>query len=331
MCPLPPSSFLPKKSHTELPNKIPVLVIFAPTASGKTELLLNLFAGKEEAQVISADSMQVYRGMDIGTAKPSLAERKILSHHLIDIKEPDEQFSVAEFVEKADALCQEFYASGKLPIVCGGTGFYIRAFLMGLPSTPPGDEERRERLKKELLEIGQEAMWQKLLLADPESAKKIQANDHYRLLRALEIVQSTGKPRSFFAQSASLRKKYDFSTIILERSREELYGRIEERVDKMFEAGLEKEALSLTQRFGPDAPGMQAIGYREFFEKRQDGSPLLPEEIREKIKRNSKKYAKKQYVFTRGIPDAKSVSINNLEEAALAVKESPAYKAFFKA
>ena len=329
MCPLPPSSFLPKKSHTKLPNKIPVLVIFAPTASGKTELLLNLFADKKGANVISADSMQVYRGMDIGTAKPSLQERLLLPHHLIDIKEPDEQFSVAEFVERADALCQEFYESGRFPIVCGGTGFYIRAFLLGLPSTPPSDERIRQKLKDELSQKGKKAMWRLLLEKDPESAKKIDEADSYRVLRALEIFEIAGKPRGDFAQGAALREKYDFSAIILERSREDLYKRIEARVDKMFEAGLEREAFSLTQKFGPDAPGMQAIGYREFYEKRQDGSPLSPEEIREKIKRDSKKYAKKQYVFTRGIPGAKSVSINNLEEAAMAVKESPACQAFF--
>ncbi|MCR5045013.1 MAG: tRNA (adenosine(37)-N6)-dimethylallyltransferase MiaA [Treponema sp.] len=283
--------------------------------------MLRLFSGKKEARIISADSMQVYRGMDIGTAKPTLEERKALPHYLIDIKNPDEQYSVAEFVEKADSLCEEFYKKGVLPIVCGGTGFYIRAFLLGLPTTPASDPEKRQKLQEELLKEGQEAMWQKLFLADPESAKKIQVHDSYRVLRALEIVQTTGKPRSAFAQSPSLREKYDFSTIILERDKDVLYRRIEERVDKMFELGLEKEAKALTQKYGPENPGMQAIGYREFFEKDSEGKELSVQEIAAKIKKDSKRYAKKQIVFTRGIPGAKTIMIDGASEEK-AVKEA---------
>ena len=293
-----------------LAAKIPALVIFAPTATGKTDLLLELFGGgASKARVISADSMQVYRGMDIGTAKPTPAEQKILPHYLIDIKNPDEQFSVAEFVDRADALCQEFWAEGALPIICGGTGFYIRSFLLGLPSTPEGDEALRERLRGELKERGEASMWQELKECDPDSADKIAPSDHYRLLRALEIFRLTGKPRACFAQEPKLRDKYDFTTIILERPRDELYARIEARVDKMFEQGLESEARGLMQKYGSDAPGMQAIGYREFFERSPDGGPLSTEEIKAKIKRDSKKYAKKQYVFTAGIPGAQTVPI----------------------
>ncbi len=298
-----------------MPNKIPVLVLFAPTASGKSELLLNLFSGKDEARVISADSMQVYRGMDIGTAKPTPAEQKLLPHYLIDIKNPDEQYSVAEFVDRADSLCQSIWAEGKLPIVCGGTGFYIRAFLLGLPSTPASDPAARKALQEELLERGPAEMWKKLLSLDPDSAKKIDPKDSYRVLRALEIVLSTGKPRSAFAQSLKLRDQYDFATIILERDREDLYGRIEARVEKMFEAGLEKEARALTQKYAAAAPGMQAIGYREFFETDSEGKPLSVEAIKERIKRDSKKYAKKQYVFTRGIPGATTIRVTDNADA----------------
>ena len=304
-----------------MPNKIPVLVLFAPTATGKTDLLFKLFAGKEEARVISADSMQVYRGMDIGTAKPTPAEQKILPHHLIDIKNPDEQFSVAEFVERADALCKRFFAEGALPVVCGGTGFYIRAFLLGLPSTPTGDEALREKLRAELSRLGSQAMWQKLLESDPESAKKIDPNDSYRILRALEIFILTGKPRAAFAQSLELRGQYEFTTVILERDRGELYRRIEARVDKMFEAGLEAEARGLMARFKKEDPGMQAIGYREFFERRADGNPLSAEEIREKIKRDSKKYAKKQYVFMRGIPGAQTIRVTESDDGSAALAQ----------
>ncbi len=303
-----------------MPNKIPVLVLFAPTASGKTDLLLSLFANKDEARVISADSMQVYRGMDIGTAKPTPAEQKILPHHLIDIKNPDEQYSVAEFVDRADSLCKSLYAEGKLPIICGGTGFYIRAFLLGLPSTPASDPAARKALQEELLERGPAEMWKKLLSLDPDSAKKIDPKDSYRVLRALEIVLSTGKPRAAFAQSLKLREQYDFTTIILERDRDDLYKRIEARVDKMFQAGLEAEARDLMARYKKEDPGMQAIGYREFFETDAGGPPLSVEEIKERIKRDSKKYAKKQYVFTRGIPGAETIRVaqNNDTQAELA-------------
>lgn len=296
-------------------EKIPVLVIYAPTASGKTELLFRLFASNKAARVISADSMQVYRGMDIGTAKPTPAEQEILPHYLIDIKNPDEQFSVAEFVERADALCERFHAEGALPIICGGTGFYIRAFLLGLPSTPTGDEALRQRLREELSQQGGQAMWERLLACDPDSAKKIDPNDSYRTLRALEIFELTGKPRAAFLQEPKLREKYDFSTIILEREREDLYRRIEARVDKMFEAGLEAEARGLMARFKKEDPGMQAIGYREFFERDADGNPLSTEEIIERIKRDSKKYAKKQQVFTRGIPGAATIRVSQSDDA----------------
>ncbi len=300
-----------------MPNKIPVLVLFAPTATGKTELLFKLFGGNERARVISADSMQVYRGMDIGTAKPTLAEQKILPHHLIDIKNPDEQYSVAEFVERADALCKELHEQGMLPIVCGGTGFYIRAFLLGLPSTPEGNNEMRAALRAELEARGNAEMWKELLKADPDSAAKIDPADSYRILRALEIFRLTGKPRSAFAQKPALREQYDFTTIILERDRDDLYKRIEERVDKMFDAGLEAEARGLMQKYGADQPGMQAIGYREFFEKSAAGEPLSTEEIKERIKRDSKKYAKKQYVFTRGILGATTLKMDGETSAKI--------------
>ena len=316
--------------RNKIPQKTPVLVIFAPTATGKTELLLKLFGGNKAARVISADSMQVYRGMDIGTAKPSPQEREKLAHHLIDIKNPDEQFSVAEFVERADSLCESFFSEGILPIVCGGTGFFIRSFLLGLPQTPEGDEALREALRAELSKRGEDEMWRELLSCDPDSAKKIPPSDHYRLLRALEIYRLTGKPRAVFLQAPKLRDRYDFTTIILERDRDELYKRIDSRVDKMFEAGLEAEARGLTQKYGPDAPGMQAIGYREFFERHEDGSPLSVEEIAARIKRDSKKYAKKQYVFMRGIPGAKTFRLSENDDGSSALSQITAHVFTFK-
>lgn len=305
-------------------SKIPVLVIFAPTATGKTELLFRLFGkrqnrekGKSEfspplipnAKIISADSMQVYRGMDICTAKPTAEERRRLEHFLLDIKNPDEQFSVAEFVERADALCEQLFSQGILPVVCGGTGFYIRSFLLGLPKTPEGNEKIREHLHSQAKELGSEKMWQRLFSVDRQSAQKINPKDTYRIVRALEIYELTGKPRTEFLGEQIPREKYDFTTLILERERSDLYNRIDLRVEKMFACGLESEVKALAQKYPPTSPGMKAIGCHEFFD-------CPPEEIKSSIKRNSKKYAKKQCFFMRGIPGAEIFRIPQDENSA---------------
>lgn len=290
-------------------------MIFAPTASGKTALALKLFGEgspyffKGMAELISADSMAVYRGMDIGTAKPSPLEKSSFTHHLIDIKEPSQQFSVAEFVEKADECARDIYSRGKLPVVLGGTGFYIRSFLLGLPVTPESDPELRKKLIEEARMRGTQAMYQELKEVDRESAEKINENDEYRILRALEVYRLTGRPRSSYALNDTLRKQYDFFTVILERDREELYERINLRVEKMFQEGLENEVKALMSNgLTSESPGMQAIGYREFF------SGKTTDEIKEMIKKDSRKYAKKQYVFMKGIPGAKIIQLKTGEE-----------------
>lgn len=302
--------------------KIPVIVIFAPTASGKTALAVNLF-GKDshlffkdyKFELLSADSVQVYRGLDIGSAKPSLEEKKSLTHHLIDICEPDEDFNVSDFVTLCDKKCQELYQKNIIPVVLGGTGFYVRNFMMGLPSTPEADENTRNRIQKRLQDEGNEKLYKELQLIDPESAEKINVNDSYRICRALEIYYSTGKTKSSFKLSSKTRDNYNFCTIILDRDREELYQRINQRVDLMFEKGLREEVLSLIDKgFSKESPAMKAIGYREWFNYDYD-SPEGIEKIKYEIKRNSRKYAKKQYVFMNDIPGAVKVQISNQEEA----------------
>lgn len=287
-------------------NSIPVIVIFAPTASGKTSLVLKLFASdlfltlKGKAEIISADSMQVYRKMNIGTAKPTLQELSALPHHLINIKNPNEQFSVAEFVERADVLCKDIFLRNKIPVVAGGTGFYIRNFLLGLPTTPESCPKIRSALKEEFALRGKDELFKELCAIDKESAQKINPNDTYRILRALEVYRTTGKIRSAFKQQETLRTGYDFFTIILERERSDLYERIEARVDEMFNAGLEKEVALLKDiGYTLQDPGIKAIGYHEFFE----GGTL--DEIKARIKRDSKKYAKKQYIYMKGLPNAR--------------------------
>lgn len=292
-------------------KKIPAIVIFAPTATGKTALTVKLFGKgshsffKDKAEIISADSMAVYKYMNIGTAKPDKNLTDQIPHHLIDLVTPDIQFSVSDFVERADEAAGGIFEKGKIPVIAGGTGFYIRNFLLGLPDTPESNPEIRNNLKSELEKSGLDFMYEKLKLVDPQSAEKINPNDAYRILRALEVFYLTGKPRSSFELSEKLRDRYDFITIILERDREDLYKRIDTRIDEMFSQGLCEEVESLKKMgYTKEMPGMQAIGYREFFMDLKS-----EEEIKEKIKHDSHKYAKKQYVFMKGIPNAQTFFI----------------------
>lgn len=313
--------------------RIPVVVLFAPTASGKTALSIKLFGKsslfcfKGRAELVSADSMQVYKGLDIGTAKPDENEKNELPHHLIDILEPDEQFSVADFVSMADSCCREIYGRGKIPLVAGGTGFYIRNFIMGLPETPVSDEKIRNSLKERIKNEGNEALYAELKSVDAESAAKINVNDGYRICRALEVFYSTGKPRSSFKISSKMRENYDFKVIVLESERAKLYEKINFRVEKMFERGLAGEVRALYEKgFGKSAPGMQAIGYREWF--LDDGSLRSDvENVMQEIKRDSRKYAKKQYTYISGIPGALKIDASDEEKMIFEVQK--ALKAIF--
>lgn len=313
--------------------RIPVVVLFAPTASGKTALSIKLFGKsslfcfKGRAELVSADSMQVYKGLDIGTAKPDENEKNELPHHLIDILEPDEQFSVADFVSMADSCCREIYGRGKIPLVAGGTGFYIRNFIMGLPETPVSDEKIRNSLKERIKNEGNEALYAELKSVDAESAAKINVNDGYRICRALEVFYSTGKPRSSFKISSKMREDYDFKVIVLETERTKLYEKINFRVEKMFEHGLAGEVRALYEKgFGKSAPGMQAIGYREWF--LDDGSLRSDvENVMQEIKRDSRKYAKKQYTYISGIPGALKIDASDEEKMIFEVRK--ALKAIF--
>lgn len=288
-----------------MPQKIPVIVIFAPTASGKTALAVNLFGKsslsvfKGKAEIVSADSMQIYKKLDIGTAKPTEQERAELPHHLIDIRNFDEPYSVSDFVNDADKCCKEIYSRDKIPIVMGGTGFYIRNFILGLPQVPQSNEKIRIQLKECLLREGTDSLYDELLKIDGESASKINKNDSYRIIRALEIFYSTGQPRSSFMMNTGLRDKYDFCIIILKRERNELYARIDMRVEQMFKDGLENEVRSIIA-LGASAqtPSMKSIGYREWFSNSDNYSESLTS-IKDAIKRDSRRYAKKQFTFMR--------------------------------
>ena len=230
---------------------------------------------------------------------------------MIDLVSPDCQFSVSDFVERADILCRDIYQREKLPLVCGGTGFYIRNFLFGLPSTPKSDEKIRNQLKERIEKEGNQALYEELCRIDPESAAKIHVNDAYRICRALEVFYTTGKKRSESQVSVKLRDLYDFCFIVLEPERELLFERIRKRVDLMFEDGLRGEVERLmAEGYTIESPGMKAIGYSEFFDPALKGDD---EKIREAIKHHSCKYAKKQYTYIRDIPESKVIRYNAME------------------
>lgn len=310
-----------KTSFQSEESKIPVLVIFAPTASGKTALTRELFTPQGShfilnAEIISADSQAVYKGMDIGTAKPEPDLCAQLPHHLINLLTPDQQYNVSDFVDAADLACKEIFSRGHLPVVTGGTGFYIRNFLYGVSKTPVSDPQIREELKKRIIIEGNQKLYDELAAIDPDSAAKIHPNDAYRICRALEVYYISGKTRTSYKIEPQLRSQYDFLFLVLEPEREVLYERIRQRVELMFEAGLEEEVRALVKKgYTKESPGLKAIGYSEWF--KEDGSLKGPEcinQIKEEIKHHSCKYAKKQYTYIRDIPGSTIIDFSGSKE-----------------
>ena len=310
-----------------------VFILFGPTASGKTAILKSLVDFSIE--VISADSMQVYRGMDIGTAKPSLEERAVFPHHLIDIRNPDEKFNAGEFVRLAEEACLEADSRGALPVVSGGTGFYLSNLVFGLSEAPPSCEGMREKLKHELAERGASSLMEELSSADPVSAGRIHINDEYRLLRALEVCRLSGRPLSSFSspwntverQGINARiaeRPFSFLIVGLKRTREELYRRINERTAAMFRAGLPEEVRRLFKAgYTPSDPALRAIGYREFFIEQpdKDANGFKTWRFCEDMKgvealiaQNSRRYAKRQITYFASLPDVKWIECNDEKE-----------------
>lgn len=245
--------------------------------------------------------MQVYRRMDIGTAKPSTELRRRLPHHLIDIVEPSSQFNAGQFVKAAEELVTQIRARGKVPLLSGGTAFYITSFLYGMPESPAADHAVRRKLLAMAREQGREALYALLKERDPLAAARIQPNDAYRITRALEVLEATGESLFSFRWPRALRKDFRFLVIGLQRDREELYGRIDQRVEQMFADGLLDEVKGLVGLgYGPTDPGMRGIGYRELLSMRSGCQTLSG--VRDQIKRNSRRYAKRQLTFFRTVP-----------------------------
>ena len=268
-----------------------LIVIVGPTAVGKSALALQL-AQRLGGEIVSGDSMCVYRGMDIGTAKPSREERNLAPHHLIDIKDPAEPFSVVEFQQLASETINQINQRGKLPILVGGTGLYIQALLEGYQFSPTGKTPLRTALAPT------EKLYQQLAELDPVTAAHIHPNDHKRIVRALEVAMTENRSLS---KSKSNSLQYDCLVFGLTMDREELYRRIEQRVDTMVEQGLMAEVAGLLdQGLASDATALQAIGYKEFVACIRDN--LSPETAISLIKQSSRRYAKRQLTWFRRMP-----------------------------
>ncbi len=275
-----------------------VVVISGPTGSGKSAVAMSLVRRTDlpEMEIISADSRQVYREMDIGTDKPGRAARKAVPHHLLDVVLPPERYSAADFERDAAALIETLGKTGKLPLVVGGTGLYIRALLNGL--APVGGEafETRETLRRELAEKGVAVLYQRLLKQDPDRARKIQPNDAFRIIRALEILeQGVHSITGVYGAHAFREQKYKNLFFILSVERSELYKRIESRVDQMVERGLFQEVRQLVEKYGEGAPGLSGIGYRQVLQFLNHR--MTKEQVVERIKRDTRRYAKRQITW----------------------------------
>ena len=276
-------------------EKIPVYAVVGPTASGKSAYAIRL-AKELDGEVISGDSMQIYRGMDVGTAKASAEEQQGIPHHLLDVAEITEGFSAGRFMELAAEKIAEIHSRGKTPIICGGTGLYIELLLTGKQlSENTADEKLREELLAFAEDKGNEALHARLAEIDPKSAENIHPNNVKRVVRALEIALTTGSTKSEADEkSKEGENPYDPTIIRLTYAdREELYGKINLRVRRMFELGLETEVRTLCAKGLRETPtASQAIGYKEFYPY-FDGRISLSQ-VEEEICRNTRRYAKRQ-------------------------------------
>lgn len=315
------------RKNSNMSKILPPIYIAGPTASGKSALAVKL-ASKFDSVIISADSMQIYRTLDIGTAKEDISIREKIPHKLIDVVDPNEEFSVAEFARLAKTEIENAQNSEKLPIIVGGTGLYFEALLypMSFANTNKNDV-LRESLQQELQNIGAHAMHQKLESLDPQTANRLHENDTKRVIRALEIVLSTGKT---LEQNQDERQKPDVIMVALNTDRDVLYERINERVDKMFDEGLVQEVLSVGDF---SYQSMQAIGYKEFancnFSLKNDkyvvGDAEL-DQIKDKIKQHSRNYAKRQLTWFRKYDFVKWFDINDVDGAIEYISQKIAEK-----
>ncbi len=298
-------------------NKIKIASVSGPTGVGKTETSL-IIAKLMDAEIISADSMQIYKYMNIGTAKPDMEERQGIVHHLMDFLSPDCDYSVADFNSDAKRVCESIVSRGKFPLLVGGTGLYIDSFLDGVEF---GEGEKDLSYRKELEEIagikGNEYVHNMLSKVDPESADSIHPNNLKRVIRALEIYKTSGVTKSKLDKLNKINESpYDFTKILFVREREELYRRIDIRVDMMLKCGLVDEVRYLMENFRLSSTASQAIGYKEVISYLKD--EITYDEMTELIKRDTRRYAKRQLTWFSRSEGINVVSLDSKTTQAVA-------------
>ncbi len=298
-------------------KKEPVFLV-GPTGVGKTSIAVWL-AKRINAEIVSADSMQVYRGMEVGVAKPTDKERKEVPHHLIDIVTIDEEFSVAQYKELAEKTIREIQCRKKTPLIVGGTGLYIKALTEGIFRGPDADWDFRNKLMKEVEKDGHQHLYKRLKEVDPETAKKIDQNDVRRIIRALEIYEKTGQPISEL-QTEWREPSFTHTMIGLTMERRLLYERINDRVEKMFEDGLVEETKRLMEMgIEKNRTAMQAIGYKEVVGYLKNQYSL--DEAKDLVKRNTRRYAKRQLTWFRKDDRIKWYDLSNADRRKYILKQ----------
>lgn len=282
-----------------------VIVIVGPTASGKTALSIEL-AKKIDGEIISCDSMQIYKDMNIGSAKPTIEEMQGIKHYMIDIAEPTERFSVAEYKKRSEEAIEKILQKGKVPIIVGGTGLYANSLIYNIEYNEIMlDEEYRKNLMKIAeTEVGLATLYEKARIIDPVAMKKISSNDKKRIIRVLEIKHSTGKNKTELElESRKNEVKYEYKVFAINMPREILYDRINKRVDIMIENGLIDEVENIIEKYKEFPTAMQAIGYKEIVMYLK--GELTKQEAIEKIKQESRRYAKRQITWFKKIENIK--------------------------
>ena len=300
-----------------LKNKVAVLV--GPTAVGKTAVALEL-AQELGAEIVNADSLQVYRELNIGTAKPTEAERALVPHHLVDVADPPEAYDADRYSREGRRVLAQLHGRGVIPLVAGGTGLYLKALLSGLFSEGSPDPKIRRRLREELTDRGLPQLYERLKSLDPASAWRLHPNDTYRILRALEVITATGETLSALHESHQFRDApYHTLKLGLLRPREELNQRIEARVEVMLAQGLLEEVKGLLDRYSPDLKPLQALGYRHLIAFLQERWSW--EEALDLLKRDTRRYAKRQLTWFKKDQEVRWHTPEQIPEMLAALRE----------